>query len=46
MSAVSADEKQYLIEQLSNFIDQQARRKFQQQLHQKHQQQMVNILRI
>lgn len=43
MSSVSADdEKQDLIERLTNYIDQQARRKFQQQLHQKHQQQMVS----
>lgn len=34
---VSPDEKHYLIEQLSNFIDQQARRRFQQQIHKHHQ---------
>lgn len=32
MSPVSTDEKQYLIEKLSDFIDQQARRKFLQQI--------------
>ncbi|KAG5675533.1 hypothetical protein PVAND_005429 [Polypedilum vanderplanki] len=39
----NVNEKEFLIEQLSNFIDQQARRKFQQQFHMHHQKQYAPI---